>query len=100
MKLGSGMLEGSEVWEGREMRPEPDFEVVILEVLLRMEGRFLGTVGAWVVLAWFLKNIMRHVGITMMIKVSGGGKRVYLTPAVGNWVVVRSARFGVRLWKL
>lgn len=51
MKLSSGILEGSEVWEGREIRPEPDFEVVVLEVLLRIEGRFLGAVGACVVLA-------------------------------------------------
>lgn len=40
--------------EGREMRPEPDCEVLVEDVgvdfevaLDRMEGRFLGAVGAW-----------------------------------------------------
>jgi len=74
MKLSSGILEGSEVWEGREIRPEPDFEVVVLEVLLRMEGRFLGAVGACVVLAWFLKIDRQHAGNTMIAEISGGGK--------------------------
>lgn len=48
MKLGSCVLEvvgGLEEGEGREMRPEPDFEVEV--AFERMEGRFLGAVGAW-----------------------------------------------------
>ena len=49
MKDGSAILsEWTEV-EAREMRPDPDCEV-LLEDLERMEGRFLGAVGAWVAL--------------------------------------------------
>ena len=39
------------VVEGREMRPEPD--CALLEVaLLRIEGRFLGAVGAWLIVSF------------------------------------------------
>jgi hypothetical protein len=59
MKLGSGgglewdAVGRLEVEEGREIRPEPDFEVEE-EDLARMEGRFLGAVGAFVPVSFFL----------------------------------------------
>lgn len=46
MKDGSGILSEWKEVDGREMRPDPDCEV-LLEDLDRMEGRFLGAVGAW-----------------------------------------------------
>ncbi len=45
----SGTLSEWKEVEGREMRPDPDCEV-LLEDLDRMEGRFLGAVGAWIAL--------------------------------------------------
>lgn len=49
MKDGSAILSEWNEVEAREMRPDPDCEV-LLEDLERMEGRFLGAVGAWVAL--------------------------------------------------
>jgi hypothetical protein len=45
MKDGSVTLSEWKEVEGRDMRPDPDCEV-LLEVLERIEGRFLGAVGA------------------------------------------------------
>lgn len=53
MKLASEIFEGSVgPAGGRAINPEPDLEVEALVVRLRIEGRFLGAVGAWIVLAW------------------------------------------------
>jgi hypothetical protein len=49
MKDGSATLSELKEVEGREMRPDPDCEG-LLEVLERMEGRFLGVVGPCVAL--------------------------------------------------
>jgi hypothetical protein len=46
MKLSEMTAPGLWVGGGRAIMPEPAWEV--LEVLLRMEGRFLGAVGACV----------------------------------------------------
>jgi len=49
IKDGSATLSEWKEVEGREMRPDPDCEG-LLEALERIEGRFLGAVGAWVAL--------------------------------------------------